>query len=120
MTVDCSPLAGLPECRRSTNEGRPAHGERPYDFGRVGVFGWFTNSRPKGAALSSNQILSLRHHGNMLRDSDACSPTAHRRKVNNQGFRVCFCYKKLNLIINDSDFVMLGLDLLIYSSDIIR
>ena len=37
--------------------------------------------------------------------------------VNNQGFGFSFCYKRLNLVIDDSDFVILGLDLLIYGSD---
>ena len=32
--------------------------------------------------------------------------------VNNQGFGVSFCHKRLDLVINDSDFVVLGLDLL--------
>ena len=34
-------------------------------------------------------------------------------------FGVCFCYKRLNVVINYSDFVILGLDLLIYGSDIV-
>ena len=38
----------------------------------------------------------------------------HQRNVKSQGFGVCFCYKRLNLVINDLDFVILGLDLLIY------
>ena len=42
---------------------------------------------------------------------------AHRGNVNNQGFGVCFCYKKLNIVINDSDSVLLGLDLLIFGSN---
>ena len=45
------------------------------------------------------------------------SRAEHRRIVNNQGLGVCFCYKRLNLVINDSDFVILGFDLLIQSSD---
>ena len=40
----------------------------------------------------------------------------HRGNINNQDFGVCFCYKKLNIIINDSDSVILGLDLLISGS----
>ena len=70
--------------------------------------------------VPGNQIPLLRHHGNVPRDSDGCARAAHRGNVNNQGFGICFCYKKLNLIINNSDFIMLGLDLLIYTSDIIR
>ena len=34
---------------------------------------------------------------------------AHRGNVNNQGFGDCFHYNELNLVINDSDFVILGL-----------
>ena len=41
----------------------------------------------------------------------------HRGNVNNQGFGVCFCYKKLNIVINDSGSVILGLDLLIFGSN---
>ena len=36
----------------------------------------------------------------------------------NQGFGDCFSYKRLNVVINDSDFIILGLNLLIYSSDV--
>ena len=53
---------------------------------------------------------SARHYVSMA----TCLDTVN---VNNQGFGVCFCNKKLNIIINDSDSVMLGLDLLIFGSN---
>ena len=40
-----------------------------------------------------------------------------RRNVNNKSLSVFFCYKKLNSVISDSDFVMLGLDLHMFGSD---
>ena len=38
-------------------------------------------------------------------------------KVNNQGFGMYFPYIKLNLVIIDSDFIILGLHLLIFGLD---
>ena len=74
---------------------------------------------------SGDQGLSLCLHGEEPGNSDAVrallsgprSRAEHRRKVNNQGFGVCFCYKRLNLVISDSDFVILGFHFLIQSSD---
>ena len=57
---------------------------------------------------------SPRLHGNV---PGYGTRVAHQGNVNNQGFGVCFCYKKLNIVINDSDSVMLGFDLLIFGSN---
>ena len=43
-----------------------------------------------------------------------CS-SADQGNKNNHGFGVCFSYKMLNVVINNSDFIILGLTLLIYS-----
>ena len=40
-----------------------------------------------------------------------------RKRINNQGCGDCFSYKRLNFVIDDSDFVVLGLVLLIYGLD---
>ena len=82
----------------------------PVDLAVVGII--------RERALSDDQGPSLRRHGNMFGHSDAPGVrAAHRGNVNNQGFGDCFSYKRLNVVINYSDFVILGLYLLIYGSD---
>ena len=77
------------------------------------VIAWLGRSW-SGTMLSGDQGSSLRCHGNMLGDSDV--RVAHRGNINNQVVGECFYYGALNFIMNYSDFVILGLDLLLYSS----
>ena len=63
-------------------------------------------------------MVALWRHGNVLGHSDGpLSRAKHRRNVNIVSLDVVFHYIKLILVINDSKFVISGLDLLILSSD---
>ena len=67
--------------------------------------------------MEQRECQSLRCHGDVPRDSEGRVFERRMRKRKNQGFGDCFSYKRLNVVINDSDFVILGLDLLIFGSD---
>ena len=58
-----------------------------------------------------------RRYVSMATCLDTVTSGASGKRKNNQGFGDYVYYKKLNFVINDSDFVILGLDLLIESSD---
>ena len=67
---------------------------------------------PCERSLSGDQGPSLRLHGNVLGDTERRVLSGSSRKRKQEGLDVCIHYIKLNLVVNDSDFVILGLDLL--------